>query len=248
MTAAKSAANTANARQGLAQTPEHWQRVRITWQVAVNNLRQIPNTTTSFAEAQRLLPEYESKLSIVRDRLTHEQLSKQMFVQATTLARKAVMLQQQNQWTQAVVSWRTAISQMKQVSEGTVYYEQAQSLVASYSDSLEQAESQLRVAVAQQKIRADLNQVCSGSTKMCVYVISNDVIRVQFTPSYEKALQQAYAIGEAGNYSALGGAVNHMESLQTAFQAISTNAGVPLEVYSANGADLLGSFNPGAKN
>jgi hypothetical protein len=242
---AKSTANTASARQGLAQSPENWQRVQATWQVAVNYLRQIPNTTTNFAEAQQLIGEYESKLGIARDRVTRENLAKNGLTQGVALARKAVMLQQQNQWNQAVATWRSAVNQLNQVPEDTVYHDRAQPLIAAYASSLEQAETQLNLAVAQQKIRTDLDQVCSGAPKTCIYVITPNLIRVQFTPTYEKALQQAYAVGQAGNYNVLGGAVNHVDSLQTALQTICNNAGIPLEVYGSNGAELLGSFNPG---
>jgi hypothetical protein len=242
---AKSTANTASARQGLAQTPENWRRVQATWQVAVNYLRQIPNTTTSFAAAQQLIGEYESKLGIARDRVTQENLAKNGLTQGIALARKAVILQQQNQWTQAVATWRSAVNQLNQVPDDTFYRDRAQPLIASYASSLEQAETQLKLAVAQQKIRTDLDQVCSGTPKTCIYVIAPDLIRVQFTPTYEKALQQAYAVGQAGNYNVLGGAVNHVDSLQTALQTICNNAGIPLEVYGSNGTDLLGSFNPG---
>ncbi|UBF23661.1 hypothetical protein K9N68_17980 [Kovacikia minuta CCNUW1] len=242
---AKSTANIASARQGLAQSPENWQRVQVTWQVAVNALRQIPNTTTSFAEAQQLLTEYESKLGIARDRVNQEKLSKYALNQATTLAKKAIALQQQNQWTQAAATWRSALNQLNQISAGTLYYDQAQPLLTTYSTALEQAETQLQQAVAQQKLRADLDRICAGTPKTCIYVMTPDLIRVQFTPTYEKTLQQAYTAGQAGNYSLLGGTVNHVDSLQTALQTLSNNAGIPLEVYSSNGMDLLGSFNPG---
>ncbi|MGA7935765.1 MAG: hypothetical protein WCA35_19600 [Kovacikia sp.] len=245
LAAAKSAANIANGRQSLAQSPENWQRVQVTWQVAVNHLRQIPNTTTSFGEAQQLLGEYESKLGVARDRVTQENLAKKALDQAVTLAKKAALLQQQNQWTPAVATWRNAVNQLAQVPDGTIYHNQAQSLVSSYANSLQQAETQLNLVVAQQKIRADLDRVCAGTPKTCIYVITPELIQVQFTPTYEKALQQAYTAGQAGNYPLLGGAVNHVDSLQAALQAISNNAGMTLEVYSSNGMDLLGSFNPG---
>jgi hypothetical protein len=79
---------------------------------------------------------------------------------------------------------------------------------------------------------------------MCSYTIANNVIRVQFTPSYERKLRTAFLIGQSGDRGTLGGAVNHIETLQTALQTIADNAGLPLEVYNADGSDLIGSFNP----
>jgi tetratricopeptide (TPR) repeat protein len=242
--AAKSTANVAQARQGVAQSIENWQQVQVTWQVAVNALRQIPNTTTSFVAAQELLGDYTAKLAIARDRATREQFAQNSYSQAVALGQKAESLQRQNQWTQAVANWRIALKQIEQIPEGTATYNQAQQLIAPYNTSLQQAEAQLKVAVSQQKLRTDLNQVCSGSPKICSYVILSNMIRVQFTPAYEIALKQAFAAGRSGNYGMLGGAVNHVDTLQSALQSISNNSGLPIEVYNADGTEILGSFNP----
>ncbi len=244
LAAAKSTASLAQAREGTAQAIENLHQAQVTWQVAVNALKQIPNTTTSFTEAQQLLTDYSSKLSLVRERANREDLAQKSLNQALGLAKKAESLQQQNQWTQAVANWRSAVTQLERIPEGTAYHDQAQTLEVSYSSSLQKAESQLQVAVSQQKLQNDLNRVCAGSPKICNSLILSNSIRVQFTPAYENALKQAYTTGQAGNYAILGGAVNHIESLQTALQAISNNAGLPIEVYNANGTELMGSFNP----
>lgn len=242
---AKETATIATTRQGIAQTPENWQLVQSTWQVAVNSLRQIPTTTTSFAESQQLLSDYQSKLAAARDRATQEQLAKRAFTQALALAQKADAAQRKNQWSQAVINWREALTNVKQVPSGTTYDEPAQPLVASYTTSLKQAEARLQFATAMQRTRADLNRVCAGSPKLCSFAIASDVIRVQFTPSYERALRTAFVVGRSGDSGTLGGAVNHIETLQTALQTIANNAGLPMEVYSADGSELIGSFNPG---
>ncbi|MCL6434764.1 MAG: hypothetical protein K6T90_11235 [Leptolyngbyaceae cyanobacterium HOT.MB2.61] len=244
LAAAKSTANVAQAREGVAQSIENWQQVQVTWQVAVNALKQIPNTTTSFTEAQELLGDYGAKLAIARDRVSREQRSQKAYQQAINLAKKAEGFQQRNQWTLAVTHWRDALRQIEQISENTASYNAAQQLVSPYSNALHQAEVQLQAAVAQQKLRTDLNQLCAGSPKTCTYFILNNVIRVQFTAGYEKALKQAFAAGQSGNHSILGGAVNHLESLQSAFQGICNNAGMPIEVYNSSGTEMVGSFNP----
>ncbi len=242
---AKETATIATTRQGIAQTPENWQLVQSTWQVAVNSLRQIPTSTTSYAESQQLLSDYRPKLAAARDRATQEQIAKRAFTQALALAQKADAAQRKNQWSQAVINWREALTNAKQVPSGTTYGEPAQPLVASYTTSLKQAEARLQFATAMQRTRADLNRVCAGSPKLCSFAIASDVIRVQFTPSYERALRTAFVVGRSGDYGTLGGAVNHIETLQTALQTIANNAGLPMEVYSADGSELIGSFNPG---
>jgi len=241
---AKDTARIATARQGIAQSVENWQLAQSTWQVAVNTLKQIPSSTTSYAEAQQLLSDYQPKLMAVRDRAMQEQIARNAFNQAMVLAQKAETAQRQNQWNQAVATWREALANIKQVPQNTAYAEPAQPLVASYSTSLKQAEAQLQVALALQRTRDDLNRVCAGSPKLCTYAIASDVIRVQFTADYERRLRTAFMVGRAGDNGTLGGAVNHIETLQTALQTISNNAGLPLEVYSADGSELIGSFNP----
>lgn len=242
--AAKSAAGTAQAREGVAQSIANWQQVQVTWQVAVDALKQIPNTTTSFTEAQQLLGDYSAKLEIARDRATREQLAQKSYSEAVSLGQKAQTLQRQNQWSQAVINWRSALKQIEQIPENTAPYEKSQLLVSPYTNSLQQAETQLRTAVSQQKLKADLNRVCAGSPKTCTYFVLTNMIRIQFTPMYEKALQQAIVAGQTGNYGALGGVTNNIDSLQAALQAISNNSGLPIEVYNSTGTEMVGSFNP----
>ena len=242
--AAKETAKIAAARQGIAQTSENWQLAQVTWQVAINTLRQIPSSTTSYAEAQRLLSDYQPKLAATRDRATQEQLAQKAFNQAIGLAQRAEAAQTRNQWSQAVANWKDALTNIKQVPDNTAYAELAQPLVASYSTAVQQAEAQLEVAAARQRTRDDLNRICTGSPRMCTYAIANDVIRVQFTSAYERKLRTAFIIGQSGDRGTLGGAVNHIETLQTALQTVTDNAGLPLEVYSADGSELIGSFNP----
>jgi hypothetical protein len=241
---AKETAKIADARQGIAQTPDNWQLAQSTWQVAINTLRAIPTSTTSYTEAQQLLVSYQGKLAVARDRATQEQIAKKAFTQALALAQRAEAAQRQNQWSQAVATWRDALTTIKQVSNNTAYSDPAQPLVASYGTSLKQAEAQLQVAAAMQRTRDDLNRICTGSPRMCSYTIANNAIRVQFTPAYERQLRIAFVVGQSGDKGTLGGVLNHIETLQTALQAIADNAGLPLEVYSADGSELIGSFNP----
>ncbi len=241
---AKETVKVADARQGIAQTSDSWQLAQSTWQVAINTLRGIPTSTTSYTEAQQLLAGYQGKLAAARDRATQEQIAKKAFTQALALAQRAEAVQRQNQWSQAVATWRDALTTIKQVPNNTAYSDPAQPLVASYGTSLKQAEAQLQVAAATQRTRDDLSRICTGSPRMCSYTIANNVIRVQFTPAYERQLRTAFVVGQAGDKGTLGGVANHIETLQTALQTIADNAGLPLEVYSADGSELIGSFNP----
>jgi hypothetical protein len=241
---AKSTATMAEARQGIAKSAENWHLAQITWQVAVNALKQIPKDTTSFTEAQSLLTAYGAKLAESRDRATQEQNSSKNYLRATTLAQNAKALEQQNQWSQAVNTWRDALNAAKQVPKDTFFYDQAQSLIVSHTSALKSAEAQLQTATALQNVRSDLNRVCSGSPKICTYTMSSTVIRVQFTLAYERDLRTAYLVGKSGDYGTLGGTMHHLDTLQSAFQTICNNADIPVEVYGADGSNLLGSFSP----
>jgi hypothetical protein len=244
LTAAKSVAKVAEARQGVAQNPEGWQKAQVTWQVAVNALNQIPNDTTSYTEAQQLLADYQPKLMAVRDRATQEQTANRAYLQAVNLAQRAKTLEQQNQWSQAVATWRQALSSARQVPQNTFFYEQAQPLIASYTNSLKQAEDQFRSAVALQRVRADLNRICSGNPRVCTYTLTNEAIRVQFTPAHRRALQTAFLVGQAGNKEALGSTIHHLETLENALQTIANNSGLPVELYSPDNNELIRSYDP----
>ncbi len=243
--AAQSAAQKAEARQGLAQTLEHWQLVQATWQMAVNHLMQIPSTTTAHAEAQTLLSQYNAKLAEVRDRVSRDQAAQTAYTQANQLAKAAQTYEQQNQWSRAVTTWRQALQNARQVPQNTPQFEAAQALVEPYTQALAAAESQLRVAVKLQTAQENLNRVCEGTPKTCSFLVTQDVIRVQFSPLYEQAMRTAFAAGQAGNSGAVGGALNHIDGLRTALQAIANHSGIPVETYSADGSEILWGFNPG---
>lgn len=244
LTTAKNTARIAEARQGVAQSLESWQLARSTWQVVANTLQQIPDTTTSYAEAQKLLTTYQPKLTSTRDRATQEQIANKAYAQAIALAGQAKMLEQQNQWSNAVATWRRALAYARQVPEGSFYRNQSQPLVSSYASSLKLAEAKLQVATALQVTKGDLDRVCSGAPKICNYTLTVDEIRVQLTASYERSVRTALIMGQAGDPRTLGGTVNHLESLQSALQTITNNANIPMAVYNSDN-DLIATFGPG---
>lgn len=243
--AAKSAAQKAEARQGIAQSLANWQVVQATWQVAVNRLQQVSSTTTAFATAQAMLGRYNPKLAEVRDRVTREQTAQTSYTQATQLAQTATIYEQQNQWSMAVITRRKALKFVRQVAKDTPFFDQAQALAAPYTQALAAAEAQLRSAILLQKAQNDLDRVCNGNPKTCSFLVTKAVIRVQFTPAYEQTMQTVFAARQAGNQSVVGNAINHINQLRSALQAIANNSGTPVETYSANGREIVWGFNPG---
>lgn len=239
---AQSTAKLAAIRQSTAKSLENWQLTQATWQVAVNALQKIPPTATSYSEAQKLLATYQTRLAEVRGRTAQEWLSSNGYRQAMAQAQRANSLEGQNQWTAAKTAWQGALNSAMQVPKGTFFYNQAQSLVATYEAALKLAESKLKAAINLRKIQAELQKVCAGSPQTCTYSITPSLIRVQFTSAYERAARTAYIMGQ-GNAPTLGGIMQHFDSLKAALQAIASNAGIPLEVYSSDNS-LLGSFAP----
>ncbi|HIK16007.1 MAG TPA: hypothetical protein IGS53_12085 [Leptolyngbyaceae cyanobacterium M33_DOE_097] len=242
---AKGAAQKAEARQGLAQTLDQWRAVQVTWQVGVNKLLQVSNTTTAYSEAQTLLASYNAKLAEARDRVTREETAQTAYAQANQLAQVAQSAEAQNQWSLAVINWRKALSSAQQVPQGMPQYEAAQALVAPYTQALANAEKQLKSAIKLQQAQSDIARVCEGTPKTCSFLVTQSVIRVQFTPTYEQAMRNAFAAGQTGNQGAVGGALNHIDGLRTALQAIANNSGIPVEAVNAEGTEIVWGFNPG---
>ncbi|MGQ4646900.1 hypothetical protein [Lyngbya aestuarii] len=244
--AAKDAAQIAEARQGVAQTLPHWQLVYATWQTALKRLREIPQGTTAYQEAQQLSALYQPKIASVRDRKTQEKIAANAYNQAIRLAQLAKQSQEQNQWSATVKHWRNALTYAKQVSNNTFYYTKAQSLIDSYNSDLKQAQNQLQYAVKVQQTRDELNQVCSGKIKVCDYNISNNIIKVQLTPSYLEIVKKTALTAQvSGNSAAHAGIVNHVLTLEEALAAISNNFQMRLEVYTPDGV-LVEIHSPGS--
>lgn len=241
---AKTAARLAEARQGVAQSLESWQLVQATWQTAVKLLSQIPKGTLAEQEAKQLLENYRLKLAESRNRKTSEQMALDTYNRAISAAEQAQKFEQKNQWSQAVKSWRQALSLAQQVPKSSNYYLKAQSLITSYNNNLEAAQSKLQVAVNLQKAREDLKKTCSGSPKVCDYAVTSDLMTVYITSEYQRAIRQVAMVADKKrDFKTKQKVNNHVQTLQVALEAISDNAGIPISVYDPSGS-LIGSYNP----
>ncbi|NEP00686.1 MAG: hypothetical protein F6K58_18850 [Symploca sp. SIO2E9] len=235
--AATEAAKIAEARQGVAQSLEHWQLVLVTWQTAFKRLNQIPQGTTAYEEAQQLSAIYTPKMALARDRKTQEQIAANAYNQGTSLAKRAQNSQKNQQWSAAVINWRNALSYVNQVPNNTFYYAKAQSLIDSYQESLEQAQAKLEVVVRTQQAREDLNRICFGGTPVCSYSINDNVIKVKLTRSYMQTVKQTALTAQvSGDSKAQAGVINHVLRLEDAFEVVSSNAQMRLEVYTPDDA------------
>ncbi|MBD3561951.1 hypothetical protein H6S82_24340, partial [Planktothrix sp. FACHB-1355] len=240
----KEIAQLAEVRQGVAKTLGHWRQVESTWQAAIASLSSIPKTTTFYQEAQQLIASYQPNFAAVRDRKNQEENAAKIYNQAITIGDLAKNLEQQNQLTQAVATWRRASTYAQQVPTGTYYYSQAQPLSESYINSLRQAQAKLQVALIVQKATGDLNKTCAGVPKICDHTVNLQGIKVYLTPAYVNSVRRtAMTAGLNGDANTLAGVDDHLKTLQAALEAISENARVPLEIYDQNRA-LIGRYVP----
>jgi tetratricopeptide (TPR) repeat protein len=240
LTLAKNTALLAQTRQDTAQSLQAWQKVKATWQTAVNILAAIPNTTTAYQEAQQLLKNYRLELVTASQRSSQEQMAAKAFSQAISFAKLAERDRQQNQFTKAENHWKQALNFAYQVPSDTQYHRQAQTLIASYSSSLQQAQAKLKVAtVFLQQTRSDLNRTCSGEIRVCNYTVNSRLITVKLTREYEQALERSYISARLeGNSQAEARMVSQDLTLKRSLQTISDRAGIPLQVFKANGSPL----------
>lgn len=242
--AARSAAQIAEARVGIANSMESWQLAHATWQTAINRLAEVPRGTMVHAEAQQLLAIYQPKLAVARDRRTQEEISANAYNQALRLAEQARQQEQQNQWSPAVDLWQRALTYAQQVPTGTSYYSQAQPLVQAYGTSLSEARDNLRLAVAMQSARSSLDRLCRGTPRVCTYTLVGENIRVRVTSDYDRAVEQAIASTElTGDYVMRAEVTSHVHTLLRALAAISENADIPIELYNSDGS-LFGTYVP----
>lgn len=241
---AKSIAQIAEALEAVSQTAESWAKVQTNWEDSLYILSTIPQGTTSYQQAQVLVPKYEAKLSRARERKNVEGIAEEAYTQAVTLAAEARILEGKNGWFKASENWRRALSYAEQVPAATAYSQKAKPLIGQYKNSLQQAEMKLREERNLQKARADLDRTCKGNPKICDYTVSKDLIAVQMTPDYVQKLQKTFIQAENNKAIETRKAVErHVQTLQKALEAIGENAKIPLQVYDSEGK-RIGSHEP----
>jgi len=143
---AKRIAQIAMARQDIAQNPESWRFVKITWMSAVKQLQGIPADTLAHREAMTLLRSYQRQLANAHHRHTTETAMAATYQTATELGQHAKTLEQQQQWSEAQKSWQNAIDHAQKIPATSFYHQQAQALITAYKTSLTQTEQSLRSA------------------------------------------------------------------------------------------------------
>ncbi|MEH1773708.1 hypothetical protein [Nostoc sp.] len=235
LTAAKAVAVAAEKRQATAKSLNDWQKVQSTWLVVVNTLNTIPRTSAGYQEAQKLLIDYKPKLAVASDRATKERFAVKSYQQALSTANQAKVYQQQNQWQAAATYWDQALQTAKQISEDSLYYIQAQSLIEPYSAALKQAQEKVQVVSSLQQTRTDLDKTCINGIRICTFSVDNAGIIVRLTPEYDQIRQNNLANPYSENSDTAVDVTNHLQILREALAVISDNANVSLFLYDSQG-------------
>ncbi len=233
--AAKAVANAAKKQEANAKSLNDWQKVQSTWLVVANTLNTIPRTSAGYQEAQKLLVDYKPKLVVARDRATKEQLAARTYQQAVSTANQAKVYEQQNQWQVAVTYWDQALQTAKKVSQDSLYYNQAQSLIEPYSAAFKQAQEKLQVVSSLQQTRTDLDKTCTNGIRICSFSIDNAGIIVRLTPEYDQIRQNnlanPYSENNNSDSDTAVEVTNHLQILREALAVISDNANLSLFLY-----------------
>ncbi|MGF2039901.1 MAG: hypothetical protein RMZ43_032140 [Nostoc sp. CmiVER01] len=235
LTAAKAVASAAENRQATAKSLNDWQKVQSTWLVAINALNSIPITSLGYQEAEKLLVDYKPKLVAARDRATKERLAVKAYQQAVSTAKQAKVYEQQNQWLAATTYWDQALQTAKKISQDSLYYTQAQSLIEPYSIALKQAQEKVQVISSLQQTRTDLDKTCINGIRICTFSIDNAGIIVRLTPEYDQIRQNNLATPYSKNSDTAVDVTNHLQILREALAVISDNASLSLFLYDSQG-------------
>ncbi|MBE9014654.1 hypothetical protein C7Y66_19250 [Chroococcidiopsis sp. CCALA 051] len=241
---AQSSAQAAQQQQLTARSLQAWQIVRTNWQNAVDNLSSIPQSSTTYQQAQQLLAQYRPQLQAASDRVAKETISTKAFSQAVNSAELAERQEQQNQFATAQTNWRQALIFAQQIPSGTQYYDRARSLINTYTAKLEQANSNLQGANLTQKVRADLDRACSGRIRVCRYKLDNKQIFVQLTSSYEQAVEKTFINARLrADSKAQADIATQYRTLKQVLEGISNATRLPLQIYASDGGQMH-SYTP----
>lgn len=129
-------------KQNSPHTASEWSEVVGLWEQASNQLKQVPVEDPGYVEAQKLQAQYQKNLGIVRTHLQAEQVSVEALERAkdkieTILALTAADASPEEQ-NQVRSQLQGIINQLENVKSGTTANSEAQQLLQSARNKLEQ--------------------------------------------------------------------------------------------------------------
>ncbi|MEO1401425.1 MAG: hypothetical protein AAFV72_09310 [Cyanobacteria bacterium J06635_1] len=227
-----------------ATSLEAWETALRQWENAVRQLKQIPNGTLAYGEAQKLLPKYDTELSKVRNRTRQERVANQFYNEAVRYAAEARNYESQDQWTLAMMNWRNALTQAKGIPQGTARHSESQNLLKTYQASLEKSQENLRQATRFQKVEGNINTICGSALQYCKYAMKNGKVQLTIAAGYDDLIELSITPPDqrpvpAANQQMVFQANNMLERI--------TNVGkqtqLQIELYDAGGA-FIARYQP----
>ena len=242
---AQQAASRATQQTPLANSSEAWEAVLSDWETAVENLRRIPQGTSAYAEAQDILPEFETTLQEVRDRAEQERSASRLLFRAQQLANDAQQAEEDELWTTAVERWNLAVIQLRDVPEGVFSRSTAQSLLTTYTSALATAENNMEVSLRFQPVEPSFFLVCGLSDiQKCSYSMASGKVRLDLVQGYDSVINESITPPpQRAGLASSAQLVSQSNQLLQQITLLSTQAQIPVELYDSNG-DFLARYRP----
>jgi tetratricopeptide (TPR) repeat protein len=117
---------------------EKWQTIEGSWQTAINELKQIPQTNSEYLAAQKLLAEYQSNLGAIKTRIAMEESSVKALQQAKNLIPNLQRLANNSQDNLGAIGgqMQEIINYLEQVKPGTTAYREAQKILEQAKEKI----------------------------------------------------------------------------------------------------------------
>ncbi|MEL6552936.1 MAG: hypothetical protein AAFQ63_05650 [Cyanobacteria bacterium J06621_11] len=242
---AQTAASQATQNMAQADSLEAWEAVLADWSTAVENLKRIPKGSQAYGEAQKILPEYEEKLLEARTKVEQEQSASRVLLRAGEFATAAQTAEKQEQWTASVENWNQAVFQLSEVPESSLAYPEAQSWLMTYTGALGAAENNMQVALRFAPIEPSFYLICGASElQKCTYSVVAGKVRLDLSPGYDAVINESITPPpQRTGIDSSTQLVSQSNQLLQQITLLSTQAQIPVELYSSEGT-FLARYRP----
>ncbi|MEO1300276.1 MAG: hypothetical protein AAFW75_31815, partial [Cyanobacteria bacterium J06636_16] len=178
------------------------------------------------------LEEYRIRLAETRTVVNREKAGDRAYQTALKSVSAAQEAGRDNQWTSAVEQWRRAITHLRQVPENSIPYADAQSRLATYQASLEQAQNRLKQAVAFQTIEDDLVALCPLDLGICTYSYNSQRVELILRSPYDSAVRQSISPPSTqGHLTQASSVVGQTHQLVQDIMRIGNHVQIPIVLY-----------------
>ncbi len=245
MRQAQQAASLGTQQAEQAESAADWEAALASWESAVNSLRQIPQGTQAYSEAQTLLTDYQQAVEAVRDRTQQARSNSRSLSQAKQLAAAAQQDEADEQWSSAAQNWTAAVVQLRAVSQTNEPQAEAQALLSLYTSALSKAENNLAVALRFQPVEPRFFMACGTTNgQKCTYSMQGGNVRLDLFQGYDSVIDQTITPpDQRADIAPTAQIVSQANQLLKEVTVLSTQAQVPLKLYDAKG-DFLASYQP----